>query len=318
MCIDYRALNKITARDKYPLPRIDEILDRMSGAKIFSNLDATSGYYQIGIAEGDKPKTAFTWKGGFYEFNRIPFGFCNAPATFQRAMDSLVGNIFPVFVMPYLDDIIVFSKNEEDHIVHLSAVAKKLKEVGFVLNKKKCNFFKDEIKILGNIVSKGYFKSDPSKIDSIKNYPFPNNIKELRSFLGLLNHCREYVKSYLELTRPLFDELKGETKNSNRRLVWSENLNDKFTRIKQALSEEIKRKQPDFSRELILTTDASNFGIGAVLAQRNVKNQEEIISLFSKSFDKCQMNYSVTDKELLGVIKGIENYRHYLLGKEFV
>ncbi|KAF9760593.1 Retrovirus-related Pol polyprotein from transposon [Nosema granulosis] len=318
MCIDYRALNKITVRDKYPLPRIDEILDRLSGAKIFSNLDATSGYYQIGIAEGDKPKTAFTWKGGFYEFNRMPFGLCNAPATFQRAMDSLVGNVFPEFVIPYLDDIIVFSKNKEEHTIHLSTVAKKLKEVGLVLNRKKCNFYKDEIKILGNIVSKGYFKPDPSKIDSIKSYPFPNNIKELRSFLGLVNYCREYVKSYAELTRPLFDELKGETKNSNRKLIWNENLNDKFVQIKQALSEEIKRKQPDFSKEFILTTDASNYGIGAVLAQKGDQNQEEVISLFSKSFDKCQMNYSVTDKELLGVIKGIENFRHYLLGKEFV
>ncbi|KAF9758233.1 Retrovirus-related Pol polyprotein from transposon, partial [Nosema granulosis] len=220
MCIDFRALNKVTIRDKYPLPRIDEILDRLSGAKIFSNLDATSGYYQIGIDEKDKEKTAFAWKGGLYEFNRMPFGLCNAPATFQRAMDEIIGNCFSDFVIPYLDDIIIFSRNETEHLQHLNIVLNKLKASGLALNKKKCNFLKEEIKILGNVVSRGYIKPDPSKIETIKKYPFPLNLKELRAFLGLVNYCREYIMNYAELTHPLFNQLKGELKNSTKALIW--------------------------------------------------------------------------------------------------
>lgn len=232
-------------------------------------------------------------------------------------MDRLIVNPCNEFVIPYLDDIIIFSKSEKDHGQHLLDVLSRIKENGVVLKKKKCSFFKDEIKILGNIVSKGYFKPDPAKIDTIQKYPFPDTLKSLRSFLGLVNYCREYVASYAELTSPFFGLLKGETKNSVKRIDWSENLQMNFSKLKQSLAGEIKRKQPDFNKEFILTTDASEMGIGAVLAQINDDGKEEVVSLFSKKFDKCQMNYSVTDKELLAVVKGIGNFRHYLLGKEF-
>lgn len=178
MCIDYRDLNKVTVKDKYPLPRIDEILDDLSEACIFSTLDATSGYYQIGLCEEDKKKTAFSRRGGHYDFNRMPFGLCNAPATFQRTMDAIFTKENRKFVIPYLDDIIIYSKNHQEHRKHLEIVLGKLKAAGIVLNRKKCNFFKDEIKILGNIVSKDSIKPDPEKVIAISNYTEPTNISQ--------------------------------------------------------------------------------------------------------------------------------------------
>lgn len=146
MCIDYRPLNKVTVKDKYPIPRIDEILDALAVAKIFSTLDATSGYYQLEVEEQDKEKTAFSWKGGLFEFNRMPFGLCNAPATFQRAMDRILREFSNIFVMPYLDDIIIYSKDAESHKEHVTKILETLKQAGLTLNKKSANFLKPRSK----------------------------------------------------------------------------------------------------------------------------------------------------------------------------
>lgn len=165
-CIDYRPLNIITIKDRYPIPRIDEIIDALSKAKIFSTLDATSGYYQIAMAPEDMEKTAFAYKNGFYEFTRMPFGLCNAPATFQRAMNNILKKERFKFVIPYLDDIIIFSKDETGHQTHLDIVLGKLKAAGLSLNKKKCHLFKEEIKILGYIITKGKVSNDPERVEA--------------------------------------------------------------------------------------------------------------------------------------------------------
>ncbi|KAF9762051.1 Retrovirus-related Pol polyprotein from transposon 17.6 [Nosema granulosis] len=318
LCIDYRPLNKITIKDKYPIPRIDEILDSLAAAKIFTTLDATSGYYQLKVKEKDREKTAFSWKGGHYEFNRMPFGLCNAPATFQRAMDLILKDSIGQFVIPYLDDIIIYSKSVEEHKTHVKHILKKLKEHNIILNKEKCKFFRNEVKILGNIISEGLVKPDPDKIQCIKQYPLPTTVRELRSFLGIANYCREFIVDFAGKTKCLYDLLKGETKRSVRRLNHSEETIDAFNMLRKSLTETTSRAQPDFTKEFILTTDASEIGMGAILSQINEKGQERMISAFSKNFDKHQKNYSVTDKELLAVVKSIEHYRHYLLGKEFL
>lgn len=318
MCIDYRPLNQITVKDKYPIPRIDEIIDAMSGSKIFSTLDATSGYYQIEMNEEDKKKTAFAFKGGLYEFNRMPFGLCNAPATFQRAMDSILEEERGRFVIPYLDDIIIFSKSMEEHKIHVDVVMKKLKNAGICLNKKKCKFFQEEIKILGTIITEGIIKPDPEKIETIVKYPMPTTIREVRSFLGTANYCSEFIPRYTEMMKPIFDLLKNETKNSQKSVSFNEEARAAFIYIKEKIADNLQRTAPDFDKEFILITDASDIGIGAILLQKDQNGKECMIAAFSKNLDKAQKNYSVTDKELLGIVKGIEHFRHYLLGKEFL
>jgi hypothetical protein len=268
--------------------------------------------------ERDKCKTAFSWRNGHYEYNRMPFGLCNAPATFPKAMDVVLKNELDVFVLAYLDDIIIFSKSDKEHFKHLEIILTKLKEAGLVLNKKKCKWFRREIKILGNIVSEGVIKPDPDKVKAIKEYPLPKTIKELRSFLGLINYCREFLPHFAQVSKSLNDLLKGETKKSVKRVAHTEASILAFKILKNALTEETKRAQPDFNLEFILTTDASDSGIGAILSQVKPSGKEQMISAFSKGFDVHQKNYSVIDKELLAVVKSIERYRHYLIGKEFL
>ncbi|KAF9760594.1 Retrovirus-related Pol polyprotein from transposon [Nosema granulosis] len=317
MCIDYRPLNKISIKDSYPLPRIDDILDSLGGAKIFTTLDATSGYYQIEMAEEDKEKTAFAFKGGLYEFNRMPFGLCNAPATFQRAMDVILEDFRGEFVLPYLDDIIIYSPSIQDHESHVKEVMKRLKEAGLTLNKNKCKFFKKELKVLGSIISEGKVKPDPEKIEGIKRFPAPKTLKELRSFIGVTNFGSAYIPGYTNIMRPLFNYLRGENKNSQKAIKLNKEALEAFKNIKARIADNLERAQPDFKKEFILTTDASDIGIGAILTQKDAAGREQMIAAFSKSLDKAQKNYSVTDKELLGIVKSIEHFRHYLLGKQF-
>lgn len=318
MCVDYRALNKITTKDRYPLPRIDEISDALRKAKFFTTLDPTSGYWQLAMAEEDKKKTAFAWRGGLYEYNRMPMGLCNAPATFQRTMDQVLADLRENFVIAYLDDIIIYSNSEEDHILHVKKVFELLKEAGISLNKSKCKFGKTELKMLGSVISEGKVSPDPDKVEAIKVYPTPRTVKEMRSFLGLANYCREYIVGYSEILRPLFALTKGSKKDSARMIVLDKEAKDAFIRIKSAMTKGLERAQPDFNKPFILTTDASDYAIGAILSQLDDSGNERMISAFSRNLDKAQLNYSVTDKELVGLVKGIENYRHYLLGAEFI
>ncbi|KAF9756187.1 Retrovirus-related Pol polyprotein from transposon, partial [Nosema granulosis] len=318
MCVDFRSLNKITVKDRYTSQRIDEIYDELAGARMFSVLDATSGYYQIAMEERDKEKTAFSYKGKLYEFNRMPFGLCNASATFQRVMDTVFRDENRKFVIPYQDDVIVYSKNHEDHEKHLRIALGKLRAAGICLNLKKCKFFRDEVKILGNIITGGEIKIDPEKTEQIRAYPTPTDIAELRSFLGMVNYCREFITGFADLTKPLYELLAGEKKKSTRKIVLDEKQREAFNTIKDRLCRESARAQPDIDKDFILTTDASDYGIGAVLTQKDRNNKERMVSAFSKKLDKCQRNYSVTDKELLALVKGVERYRHYLLGRPFI
>ncbi|MGL4632137.1 MAG: reverse transcriptase family protein, partial [Leadbetterella sp.] len=247
LCIDYRTLNNLTTKDNCPLPRIDEITDSLAKASIYSTLDATSGFYQIAIEEADIPKTAFTYKNGLYEFVRMPFGLCNAPGTFQRAMDTIFRKDLHKYVIPYLDDIIIFSNSIEEHKIHLDSVLKGIQAAGLILNKKKCKFFKEEVKILGSIVSKGKVKPDPNKISAIRGYTRPSNIKELRSFLGLCNYSRQFVRNYASIALPLFQILKNETKRSIKQILWNEERDHAFQKLKSSICDITYRAQPNFN-----------------------------------------------------------------------
>ncbi|KAI4291275.1 hypothetical protein PAPHI01_0549 [Pancytospora philotis] len=221
------------------------------------------------------------------------------------------------FVLPYFDDIIVFSKSAEEHIKHLEVVFSRLKGINMALNRKKCNFMKSEVKLLGFVVGAGIVKPDPDKIKALKEYKRPDNISELRSFLGLVNYNREFIPKFTELTLPLYNMIKGEQKKSTKVVVWGPNEAMSFSKLKGAISESTSLALPDFTKKFIVITDASHTAIGAVLAQADDNGKERIIHTFSRALDKAQKNYSTTDLELLGIVKSLEHFRHYLLGRSF-
>jgi hypothetical protein len=262
LCIDYRLLNKITIKDKFPLPRIDDTIDALYGARYFTTLDLLSGYWQIEINEADKHKTAFICELGLFEFNRMPFGLTNAPSTFQRAMNNIFKKELYKYVLVYLDDIIIYSKTFEDHLVHLRRVFELLLSAGLRLNRTKCEFFKNKIDYLGYIVSKDGIAPNMKKIESITKYPEPTNQKELGSFLGLASYYRKFVRAFAEKAHPLT----ALTKKSAQ-WKWGTEERDAFNCIKQCLTTKPILGYPDFTREFIIYTDASGYGIGAVLAQ---------------------------------------------------
>ena len=318
MCIDFRELNKVTVRDSYPMPRIDEILDKLAGATIFSTLDATSGFHQIALDPKDRHKTAFAWKGGLYEYTRMPFGLCNAPATFQRAMDKIFRKERDSHIIPYFDDIIIFSKSYDEHLRHLDQALSKIKAAGLSLNKSKCNVGKEEIKILGFVIKKGIVRPDPEKIRTISEFQKPHTVKEMRSFLGTANVFRDFLPHIAHITKPLNDMLKGTNKASNKILQWNSESIGAFKEVKVEMSKSLERAQPDFKKSFILTTDASDKAIGGILSQMSSDGKELMIRAYSKTLDKAQTNYSVTDKELLAVVKSLEHFRHYLIGRKFI
>ncbi|KAI4292185.1 hypothetical protein PAPHI01_2496, partial [Pancytospora philotis] len=317
ICVDYRALNQITLKDNYQMPRIDDILDSLAQARVFTTLDATSGYHQIALTQESRAKTAFSWKNGHYEFNRMPFGLCNAPATFQRAMDMIFRNELGIFVRPYLDDIVVYSKTAEEHREHLEIILGRLKAAGIVLNKKKCVIGQPAVKLLGNIVTEGKVMSDPEKVKAIEECERPTTLRELRSFLGLANYCREYIRQFAHIAAPLFELLKGGSKDSVKAIAWSDAASQSFEEIKQAIKTQTERAQPDFSREFVVVTDASNRAVGGILAQEDEKGGMRMIYAFSKTLNQAQKNYSTTDKELLAIVLVVQHFRHYLLGRHF-
>lgn len=217
-------MNAITYKEPYPIPRIDEILSLLSGANYFTCLDATSGYHQIQVEQTDTQKTAFTWKRKQYVFNRMPFGLCNAPSTFQRAMDIIFKE--EPNVICYLDDIIIKSDSLHEHKILVDRVMLKLKAAGITLNREKCKFFAKKIKLLGFVVENGKIHTDPEKSKIIKEFKKPSNVSELRSFLGLCNFNRNFIANYSTKTHLLYDNIAGHKKRSKQKILWTTESNE--------------------------------------------------------------------------------------------
>ncbi|CEG84711.1 hypothetical protein RMATCC62417_18472 [Rhizopus microsporus] len=264
MCIDYRAVNAVTKRLNTPLPRIDECLERLSGAKHFSSIDLKSGYHQVRIRDEDVPKTAFNTRYGSYEFLVLPFGLTNSPPTFQKMMNQVLQDYVDKFVLVYLDDILIFSKTEEEHRKHLRLVLEKLRENKLYANPKKCTFNKSEVEFLGYRVSAKGVLPSASKVKAIQEWPRPSNVQEVRQFVGLCSHYRRFIPGFSTVATPLTDLTKG-TGAKKRPIQWSKDCQMAFDKLKQLMSSAPVLQAPDLSRQFIIETDASDFGVGAVL-----------------------------------------------------
>ncbi|GFV14198.1 retrovirus-related Pol polyprotein from transposon opus [Trichonephila clavipes] len=304
-CVDYRKLNIVTKKDVYPLPRIDDTLDCLKGANFFSSMDLRSGYWQIEIDEADREQTAFITPEGLYEFKVMPFGLCNAPAIFERMMDNLLRHFKWTMCLCYLDDIIVFSETFEDHLIRLRLVLKCLQEAGLKLNSKKCLFAAQEVKILGHLVSSNGVRPDPDKIKAVRSFPTPKNIHDIRSFLGLCSYFRRFIKGFCYLAEPLQSLLK-----SGVEFHWGPEEVEAFNSLKKALTSDPVLGMYNERASTEIHTDASGYGIGAVLVQIQ-NNVEKVIAYASRTLTKAEKNYSTTERECLAIVWATNNARTY-------
>jgi hypothetical protein len=307
MCVDSKAINKITVKYRFPIPRLDDMLDCLAGSKIFSKIDLRSGYHQIRMREGDEWKTAFKTPHGLYEWLVMPFGLTNAPSTFMRVMTEMLRPVLGLCAVVYFDDILVYSKSLADHIQHLEGVFKLLREYKFYANTKKCTFATNQVGFLGYIVSDTGIKMDPSKTKAIIEWPTPKTVSEVRSFHGLATFYRRFVKNFSSIAAPLTDCLKQQT------LQWTEASEASFNALKTALTTAPILQVPDFDKVFEVDTDASIQGIGGVLSQEG-----KPLAFFSEKLNGAKLNYCTYDLEFFAIVQAIKHWQYYLAYKEFV
>jgi hypothetical protein len=308
LCVDFRALNSLTIQKRYPIPRIDDLLNAISGAKFFTSIDLTSGYHQIRITEEDAPKTAFRTPFDHYQFKVLIEELTNAPATFQTVMNGIFQPYLRDFVVVYLDDILVYSKTEADHQQHLRLVLEKLRERKFYACLQKCEFAKPEIKFLGHIVGAEGIKVNPAKIAAVNGRPQPTNVHQVRSFLGLANYFRRFIQGYAKLAAPLTDLIKAVNP-----FRWTTQCQESFEGIKWALTHAPVLASPDESKEYEVVSDASGIGLGAVLLQNG-----KPIAYESRKLSGAETWYTTGEQELLEVMHALQTWRCYLEGVHFV
>lgn len=290
------------------MPLVEEILDELAGTQFFTSLDMTAGYHQIRMGEEDEYKTAFKTHLGHYQFRVMPFGLTNAPATFQCAMNSVLEPFLRKFVMVFLDDILIYSANLEEHYYHLRLVLTKLREHKFFLKYKKCAFVKQELKYLGHVISREGVATDPSKTAAMLDWPQPKNITELRGFLGLTGYYRKFVSGYGVIARPLTRLLQKQ-----HGFQWCEEAQTAFEALKVAMSTTPVLALPRFDLPFVVETDACDLGLGAVLMQ-----QGKPIAYLSKALGERNRHLSIYDKEFLALIMAVEKWRQYLQRSPFV
>ena len=306
-CVDYRALNAVTRKDVFPMPRIDDMLDQLGGKRIFSTLDARSGYWQIKLGESSREKTAFATHDGLFEFRVLPFGVCNGPATFQRVMQQALRGLSDLCSV-YVDDIIVFSRTVEDHVSHLEQVFSRLREVGLRLHPAKCRFASPQVEFLGHLITAEGILPNPAKISAVKEFRNPTNVKEVRQFLGIAGYYRRFVPNFSKVAGPLHDLTKQDVQ-----FQWTPQCQESFDQLKVLLTSPPVLAYPDFEQKFTLYTDASGQGLGAVLEQQ-VDGHPHPIAYASRSLTKHEKNYGITDLEALALVWGLRHFRAYLLG----
>lgn len=315
MCFDGRKLNEVTVRDSYPLPRIDSILNKLRDSAYITSIDLKQAFFQIPLDPESRPKTAFTVHGrGLFQFRRMPFGLCNSAQSMQRLMDLVLGPEVEPYVFVYLDDIIIATSTFEKHLEILAEVYSRLQSANLTINIDKCQFCRESLSFLGFVVDKDGLRTDPAKVKSILEAPVPKNTTEVRRVLGLLQYYRRFIKDFSTISAPITALLHGQQKGQP--IVWSSEADHAFKTLKQQLTSAPLLASPDFSRPFFIQTDASDVGIGAVLFQED-DGFEHPIAYASRSLSKTERKFTVTEKECLAVLFGVEHYRPYVEGTRF-
>jgi hypothetical protein len=304
MCVDYRPLNEVTIKNKYPLPWIDILYDQLTGARVFSKIDLRSGYHQIRIRPKDIPKTAFTTRYGLFEYLVMSFGLTNAPAHFTYLMNSVFMPELDKFVVVFIDDILIYSKNEEEHAQHLRIVLTRLREHQLYAQFSKCAFWLEEIQFLGHVLSAKGIAVDPSKVQDILEWKPPTTVHQVRSFLGLAGYYRRFIPDFSRLVKPITSLLKNDTKFN-----WSLECNEAFEKLKVLLTTAPVLAQPDIEKPFDVYCDASGSGLGCVLMQEG-----RVIVYASRQLRRHEEHYPTHDLELAAVVHALKIWHHYLLG----
>lgn len=310
ICVDLRALNSVTKRDAYPLPRVDDCLEALSNSVWYNQMDLHSGFWQIELDEIDREKTAFSTSLGLFEFTVMPFGAVNSPSTFERLMEDVLRGLQWVECLLYMDDIIVPGSSFEVCITRLEHVFERLLQANLKLKASKCIFFQKRVKFLGHIISEEGISTDPEKIKAVKEWPVLTTVKQVRSFLGLASYYRRFVAGYAKIARPLHRLCEKGT-----RFVWSPECQTAFETLKEALITSPMLAYPIPNQPFILDTDASQFSVGSIIAQE-VDGKEYVIAYMSKALNRAEQSYCVTRKELLAVVVSLKHFHSYLYGQQ--
>ena len=312
VCVDFRKVNNVTVKDSFPIPKIEDIFSHLAKAKIFSTIDMTSGYYQVKMDKDSMPYTAFASQWGFYEYVVMPMGLTNACATFQRLMNMVLDGYIGDFCLVYLDDIIIYSENEEDHLKHVQQVVERLRKHNLKIKLSKCKFARKKIEYLSHVIENGTITPNPQKVEAVNNTIKPKNVKQVQSFLGLVSYYRKFIKNCSTIASPLI-----KLTEKNEKFNWTNECEDAFNTLKSYLgSQDHVLALPDFNKMFVIECDASKYGIGGVLSQKTGKHFQPV-AFFSKHLSKTERNYSTSERELLAIVLSVEHFKQFVYGREF-